>query len=134
MARQQQRALADAGIHFSGFEVMAALHRRNDPRGLTLSELAQMMAVTPASITNRVDHLVTKGLIERIGSEADRRVGFVKLTKQGQKLVAKLLPDVLTAEAQLFKGLKKGERKDLFKLLSKLLESLESGSTAADED
>lgn len=131
--RNLQKSLDAYELHISGFDVMATLHRIDDPRGITLSKLAQLMAVTPASITNRVDQLVSKGFIERVGSDVDRRVGYVRLTKSGLKLIEKVLPEQFANECAQFKGLKKSERKELLKLLSKLVDSLETGSSDDDD-
>jgi DNA-binding MarR family transcriptional regulator len=126
IGRNLQKELDAFDLHISGFDVMATLYRVGRPEGLTLSSLANLMAVTPASITNRIDVLVSKGYVERVGSDIDRRVGYVRLTKSGSKLIEKILPLHFENEAKQLRGLKKGERKDLQKLLLKVLESLET--------
>lgn len=131
--RNVASALAGAEIHPSGFEVLATLHRARDPHGMTLARLASLLGVTPASMTNRIDNLVSKGWVERKVSDVDRRIVFARLTKEGAKLVERLQPLVFAAESQQLKGLKKGDRKDLGKLLVRLVDSLEGAEPDEDE-
>lgn len=129
--RRQLRVFDSFGIHPSGFEVLVALWRIDDARGVSMANLASLLAVTPASMTNRIDNLASKGWIERRVSEVDKRIAYVKLTKEGHKLVEKLLPEQFAVEAEWFEGLKKGDRKDLGKLIGKALDRIESDDPEA---
>lgn len=132
--RNVAKAIGEFGVHPSGFEVLSTLWRMGAGRGATLTQLAEMMAVTPASMTNRIEQLMAKGWIERIVSDTDRRVAYAKLTKEGAKLVEAILPKLVAAEAHQLQGLKKGDRKDLGKLLLKLVASLEGQEDAESDD
>lgn len=123
--RRQQREFDSFGIHPSGFEVLVSLWRLDDPRGISMAQLASMLAVTPASMTNRIENLVAKGWIERRVSEIDKRIAYARLTKEGHKLVETLLPKQFALEAGLFQGIKKGDRKDFLKMVLRALEDLE---------
>lgn len=129
--RRQQRAFDSFGIHPSGFEVLVTLWRLDEPRGISMAQLATILAVTPASMTNRIDNLIAKGWVERNVSEVDKRIAYAKLTKDGYKLVDKLLPEQFALEATLFDGLKKGDRKDFFKFVVKALGALEKDDPEA---
>jgi DNA-binding MarR family transcriptional regulator len=55
-----------------------------------LSKLASRLGTTPTNVTGIVDRLLKKGLLTRTESGQDRRILLLKLTEDGEKLVAKL--------------------------------------------
>ncbi|MFA7403977.1 MAG: MarR family transcriptional regulator [Pelobacteraceae bacterium] len=69
---------------------------------LRVSELAQRMYLTPATVVGILDRLEIKGLISRTRSTEDRRAVDLHLTEAGKKLAAKS-PEV--AQVMLVKGL-----------------------------
>jgi DNA-binding MarR family transcriptional regulator len=52
-------------------------------------ELAERTDLTPATVTQMLDHLEAAGLVRRMRSEADRRVVLSALTERGADVVAK---------------------------------------------
>lgn len=58
-----------------------------EPAGLPGSRLAALADVTPATVTQMVDHLEADGLVTRTRSERDKRVVLVALTPAGRALV-----------------------------------------------
>ena len=56
------------------------------PPLVTVSEISKRLSVTPPSITQILNTLETRGLIERHMDRTDRRVIVVTLTKQGEKV------------------------------------------------
>jgi DNA-binding MarR family transcriptional regulator len=123
VAAHESNLFAEYGLHASGYEVLTALEPVTET-GLTLSKLAEALSVTPASMTNRVDQLVKRSLVERRVNPEDRRIGFVVLTDAGRSLLAELKPKIAKSEDTRFSGLKKGDRKDAQKLLARLMETL----------
>lgn len=69
---------------------------------IRVSELAQLMYLSPATVVGILDRLEMKGLIIRTRSTADRRVVDLYLTDAG-KLLATKSPEV--AQIMLMKGL-----------------------------
>lgn len=74
-----------------------------DQPGMTVSGLAESMAIHQSTASNLVDKLVHLGLVERTKSEADLRVTFLQATAAGQQRleqisgpVTGLLPDAIT--------------------------------------
>ncbi len=53
---------------------------------ITVSEISKRLAVTPPTITQILNTLESRGLIERNMDRSDRRVIEVTLTKQGEKV------------------------------------------------
>jgi DNA-binding MarR family transcriptional regulator len=50
--------------------------------------LAQQLFCDPSNVTGIVDRLEARGLIERVGSERDRRVKIIRLTPEGRRVRA----------------------------------------------
>jgi DNA-binding MarR family transcriptional regulator len=69
----------------------AQLHllRTLDDQGgeLPASRLASCADITPTTVTQMVDPMVRHGLVERVRSEEDRRLVFVRLTPAGREVV-----------------------------------------------
>lgn len=60
-----------------------------DERGeLPAGELAAAARLTPATVTQMLDHLAACGHVERVRSETDRRVVVSRLTEQGRSKIA----------------------------------------------
>src|SRR5690242_6024565 len=62
------------------FDVLAALRRAGSPYQLTPGQLLIQTMVTSGTMTNRVDRLEERGLVERTPSPTDRRAVHVGLT------------------------------------------------------
>jgi DNA-binding MarR family transcriptional regulator len=56
---------------------------------LAASRLAALAGMTPTSVTQMVDGLARHGLAERVRSDEDRRVVFVRLTPAGRDAYAR---------------------------------------------
>lgn len=49
----------------------------------TVSELAEALLVKPSAVTAQMNRLVSRGLVQRIRNEEDRRVVYLSLTEEG---------------------------------------------------
>jgi DNA-binding MarR family transcriptional regulator len=58
-----------------------------DKPELSASQLAVVADLSPATVTEMLDHLESGGLMKRVRSERDKRVVLVSLTSRGRKLV-----------------------------------------------
>jgi MarR family transcriptional regulator, organic hydroperoxide resistance regulator len=54
---------------------------------LSASQLAAIADLSPATVTQMLDHLESDGLVTRVRSQLDKRVVLVALTSSGRKLV-----------------------------------------------
>src|SRR6478672_9454530 len=63
---------AGHGLEFWEFDVLATLRRSGAPYELSAGALLKTAMVTSGAITNRVDRLAAKGLLERVRDPADR--------------------------------------------------------------
>jgi MarR family transcriptional regulator, organic hydroperoxide resistance regulator len=66
------------------FVLLAELLERGP---LAAGQLACAAGLSPASVSQMLDHLALDGQVERVRSEADRRVVVVKLTRRGRRRI-----------------------------------------------
>ena len=88
LARRLELARRDAfathGIEQWEFDVLAALRRAGAPYELSPGRLLRETLVTSGTMTNRVDRLSARGLVERYPDPDDRRGVIVRLTAEGR--------------------------------------------------
>jgi len=118
--RARKEAFADHGLEPSEFDVLSALRRTGEPYQLSPGRLVQETLVTSGTMTNRVDRLVRKGLVERLPDPADRRGVQVRLTASGRTAVDGALDALLAHEKDLLAGLAGDESEAIAAALRKL--------------
>ncbi len=85
--RGRDTHLGGSELSHAQFELLAELYDRGE---LPAGELAAAARLTPATVTQMLEHLADQGHVERVRSEVDRRVVVSKLTPSGKrKIVAK---------------------------------------------
>lgn len=96
---------------------------KND--GLTQREVAEHANITPATLTELVDSLVSKGFIIRMHDEKDARAKRLFLTEEGKKLKDILIETTNFMEECLCKDFSEEERLLLLSWLKKMYKNLE---------
>src|SRR5215204_5502338 len=87
------------------FDVLAALRRAGAPYELSPGRLLRETLVTSGTMTNRVDRLASRGLVERHPDPSDRRGVLVRLTPEGRATVDDAFEALLEAERTFLAGL-----------------------------
>lgn len=82
--RGRDTHLGGSEISHAQFELLIELHERGE---LSAGELASAARLTPATVTQMLEHLAACGHVERARSEADRRVVVSRLTPQGRRKI-----------------------------------------------
>jgi DNA-binding MarR family transcriptional regulator len=113
------------GLTTGEFDVLAALRREGEPFSLTPGALARTLMLSPAGMTNRVDRLVARELVERRADPDDRRSLLVVLTASGRELVDAAVTEHVANEVRLLAGLTATERRTLDRLVRTLLAQFE---------
>lgn len=126
LARQIERTYLPADINPASWDLLITLYRSAPPEGLTPTQLTELTAITGPSMTNRIDRLLDRGLVERQASPADRRSVRVLLTAPGRELVEGLLAPHLANGRHILSALTPQEMQELERLALKLLAHLES--------
>ena len=92
----------------------------HNKEGISVKELAASMNMTSGAVTQMLDALATKGLIERTEGSPDRRVVLVKLAPDAKARFRRLRHSHFENMATIFDPLSDKEMEQLLMLLQKL--------------
>ncbi len=117
----RRKAFTASGLESWEFDVLAALRRQGSPYQLSPGKLLKETLVTSGTMTNRIDRLVKKGLVERRPLPGDRRGVLVRLRTAGQQRVDAALSDLLAREEEILAALTDHSQEELAELLRQVL-------------
>lgn len=110
-----ERRLAAAGASFAAWTVLDTLAVHGP---MIQRDLAEALSVSGQTMTRQVDRLASAGWLRRLGVEHDRRATLVTLTGEGRALHRRLTAIARQANADLLRGMSKGDAAILDALLS----------------
>jgi MarR family transcriptional regulator, transcriptional regulator for hemolysin len=93
------RRLKSLGVSQAGWMTIATAAKARRP--LSQSELADKLAVEPATMVAMIDRLVKAGLVKREASSADRRIKRVVLTSAGLKIYERVKSEATALRKEL---------------------------------
>ena len=115
-------ALLEAiGLYRGQPPVLRALWEQD---GLTQTQLAERLHVTPATMTKMLQRMEKAGFVMRRPDKQDRRVSRVHLTPAGRAIRAQVQVVWRTMERETFAGLTEAQRASLRRSLKKLRQNL----------
>jgi DNA-binding MarR family transcriptional regulator len=82
--RGRDTHLDGSELSHAQFELLIELEERGE---LSVGDLAAAARLTPATVTQMLDHLAAGGHVERARSESDRRVVVSRLTAGGRRKI-----------------------------------------------
>ncbi|HET9827341.1 MAG TPA: MarR family transcriptional regulator [Nocardioidaceae bacterium] len=126
--RARRQAFAEHALEPWEFDVLAALRRAGAPYQLSPGRLLKETLVTSGTMTNRVDRLAARGLVQRTPDPHDRRGVLVGLTVAGRVTVDGALEGLLAREQALLAGLDAAQQGTLARLLRTLVVPFEGGT------
>src|SRR5690625_3474583 len=103
------------------FDVLSALRRQGAPYQLSPGKLLKETLVTSGTMTNRIDRLVKKGLVERLPLPGDRRGVLVRLRTAGQQREDAAQSELLAREEEILAALGDKSQGELAELLRQVL-------------
>lgn len=125
LARHLERARAEAftlhGLEGWEFDVLSALRRAGAPFELSPGALVQQTLSASATMTNRIDRLQARGLVERRPDRQDRRSVKVRLLAPGAEAVDGAMATLVAREQDMLADLGPSERAGLAASLRRLL-------------
>jgi DNA-binding MarR family transcriptional regulator len=124
--RERRAAFAEQGLEAYEFDVLTALRRAGPPYELTPGQLVRETLVGSGTMTNRLDRLEARGLIDRRLDPEDGRARRIRLTDQGRDRADTAVADLLDRERQLLAGLSEPDRDRLARLLRTVVVNFES--------
>ena len=119
---------AQFGLDDWMYDVLATLRRSGEPYELHAGDLMRQSMVTTGAITNRIDRLEQRGLVERAPS-SDRRKVIVRLTKQGLDTVESVVDAHMATEREILGGLSERQQREMVSLLRTALLALGDQAT-----
>jgi DNA-binding MarR family transcriptional regulator len=120
LERARRAAFAVSDLESWEFDVLSALRRAGSPYQLSPKSLLQQTLVSSGTMTNRIDRLVDRGLVERRADPGDGRGILVVMTATGQDRVDRAIRELLEGEAELLDALSPADQERLAALLRKL--------------
>jgi DNA-binding MarR family transcriptional regulator len=104
------------------------------PEGrMTMGDIAEMLDVTPRTVTGLVDNLERDGLVRRVDDPRDRRSVYAELTDKGRERVQAVWRDAAAGQQALTRGFKESDLVQLRHLCLQLIQAInaEEGKTNA---
>ena len=111
--RERRRAFNRSELEVWEFDVLATLRRAGKPYQMSPKALLQQTLVSSGTMTNRIDRLVDRGLVQRLEDPNDGRGVLVEMTSGGLTRVDAAITRLVDAEAALLETLPKSEQKRL---------------------
>jgi DNA-binding MarR family transcriptional regulator len=119
--RARSAAFAEHDLESWEFDVLSALRRAGRPYELSPGQLVTQTLVTSGTMTNRVDRLTARGLVQRLPDPHDRRGVIVRLTRAGRRTVDDAFAGLLARERDLLAEISDTDRARLAGLLRLLV-------------
>ena len=113
-----------AGLTRSEYELLATLMLNLDDEktALSVTEISNLLQITPAGVTHLVNPLEEAGYIERLPDPHDRRIVLIGLTDKGTETAEALIADVQEQVIGLINHLGEEDSQTFFRLLSRAIE------------
>ena len=107
------------GLTFARYEVLAWLAWNAECGSLSLSQIAERLQVTPATVTNAIDRLEADNLVRRLRHPDDARTTLAEITAGGRRAVAAATDEI---NSKVFEslGLSQSDMESLIRLLVKV--------------
>jgi DNA-binding MarR family transcriptional regulator len=118
--RARRAAFTASDLESWEFDVLSALRRAGTPYQLSPKALLTQTLVSSGTMTNRIDRLVARGLVERRTDPSDGRGILVTMTQRGGTAVDVAISNLIEAEADLLGDLSGQDREHLTALLRSL--------------
>jgi len=112
------------GLTRSEYEllVMLVITLGDDKKALTVTEISNLLQITPAGVTHLINPLEEAGYIKRLPDPNDRRIVLVGLTDKGTEVAEALIAEVQEQLIGLVNYLGEEDSETLIRLLSKSIE------------
>jgi DNA-binding MarR family transcriptional regulator len=112
------------GLTRSEYEllVMLVMSLDGDKKAFTVTEISNLLQITPAGVTHLINPLEQTGYIERLPDTNDRRIVLIGLTAKGTQVAESLISEVQENLIGLVNHLGEEDSKTLVRLMSKAIE------------
>jgi DNA-binding MarR family transcriptional regulator len=125
LKRINAAAFAGSDFTLEDYFTLHALMVQPFPTEATPAQLAEMLNLTRAGVTSRLDRLADAGLVTREGDAVDRRRVIVRPTSAGRAAWDRYVHEGMTREQHLLAALSASELAQLNRLLRKVVLALD---------
>lgn len=119
------RLRAEQGLGLGQFEILEIIDR---VPGCRVLDIVGELAITVGAVSKAVDRLVAAGWCVRVAHPRDRRSSVLRLTSEGEKLLASSRPVVESELLSLTAAIPPDDLTRVFATLATLRATLEAGS------
>lgn len=120
LAGQVTKELSALDLEWWEYDVLSILRRQGEPYRMAAMEITKNTILSPGAMTNRIDRLLGRELVERIEDPYDRRRVLVQLSRKGLSLVNRATEARFASAESASKSLTEAQRKTLGQLLRKM--------------
>jgi len=113
------REASELELTFTQFKVLMLL--AHEPEELSVKDVSERLGISFPAASRAVEPLVKRGIVERAEDPLDRRVKRVRTTKEGDRLVERLIATRIKSFEQLLDGFSVTERRKLGDALDEIL-------------
>jgi len=106
----------------SQYVILKTLHCSGPQKA---AELAEVIQITPGAVTGASDKLVSEGYATRRGANDDRRVVYLEITDQGNKLLESMFDNYKKVTAGFFEGLPDEDIDHLIRIYNRISNNLD---------
>ena len=119
--RPKLKQSSNDGLTRSEYELLAILgiNLSEDKKSFTVTEISNLLQITPAGVTHLINSLEGVGYIERLPALNDRRIVLIGLTDSGAKVAEALISEVQNQLIGLVNYMGEEDSKTLIRLMSK---------------
>lgn len=113
------REASELELTFTQFKALMLL--AHEPEELSVKDVSERLGISFPAASRAVEPLVKRGIVERAEDPLDRRVKRVRTTRQGDRLVERLIATRIKSFEQLLDGFSVTERRKLGDALDEIL-------------
>ncbi|GAE34054.1 putative HTH-type transcriptional regulator ywaE [Halalkalibacter akibai JCM 9157] len=116
--KMEREVLSKHGLSWTSFSILYDLWIW---KSVETKKLAELTAVSKATISNITKTLEKKDFVFRRTDTRDRRITYVTLTDNGKKVMEELYPQFHKGEVEIVSSLSVNEQKDVSELLRRVI-------------
>lgn len=126
--RPKLKQISIDGLTRSEYELLAMLviSLDEDRNALTVTEISNLLQITPAGVTHLINPLERTGYIERLPDPNDRRIVRIGLTNNGTQVAEALISEVQELLIGLVEHLGKQDSQTLINLMTRAIDYFSS--------
>lgn len=113
------REVSDLELTFTQFKILMLV--AHEPAELSVKDVSDRLGISFPAASRAVEPLVQRGIVERVEDPLDRRVKRVLTTKDGDRLVERLIATRIKSFEQMLDGFSVTERRKLGDALDEIL-------------